>query len=309
MKGLAGVLRRDASAALGVALIVGFALAAVAGPLLTRSDPNHVDLLRRFSSASLAHPLGTDYLGRDELSRLLYGARVSISMALVASVGTTLLGIGLGVLAGVFGKTVDAVIMRAVDALQALPGLVLALAVLGLLGPGLPNLLASIIVAWWAGYARVVRGMALSIRERPFVEAARALGASRSRIVVRHVLPNLLGPTIVLSTVDMGRILLAVAGLSFLGLGVRPPTAEWGAMLSEARDYLDRAPMLLVLPGAAITLLALACNLVGDGLRDALDPRLQRHVAADSAAMASTSLEPARTAHRHPVGATRASPI
>lgn len=276
MKGLAGVLRRDASAALGVALIVGFALAAVAGPLLTRSDPNHVDLLRRLSSASLAHPLGTDYLGRDELSRLLYGARVSISMALVASVGTTLLGIGLGVLAGVFGKTVDAVIMRAVDALQALPGLVLALAVLGLLGPGLPNLLASIIVAWWAGYARVVRGMALSIRERPFVEAARALGASRSRIVVRHVLPNLLGPTIVLSTVDMGRILLAVAGLSFLGLGVRPPTAEWGAMLSEARDYLDRAPMLLVLPGAAITLLALACNLVGDGLRDALDPRMRR---------------------------------
>lgn len=261
--------------------------------MLAHGDPNRVDLLQRFAGPTLRHPLGTDYLGRDELTRLLYGSRLSIGMALVASLGTTVLGLGLGVAAGVYGKVVDSVVMRTVDGLQALPGLILALAVLGLLGPGLQNLLLSIVAAWWAGYARVVRGMALSIRERPFVEAARALGVSRPWIVLRHILPNLLGPTIVLSTVDMGRILLAVAGLSFLGLGVRPPTAEWGAMLSDAKDYLDRAPLLLVLPGAAITLLALGFNLLGDGIRDALDPRLQRHVAGDPAVMTAAAEPPA----------------
>lgn len=255
-----------------------FVAGALAAPWLAPSDPNQVDLNNRFASLTRRHPLGTDYLGRDVLSRMLFGSRLSIATAVAATLGTTVLGLALGLAAGYYGRRVDAVIMRVVDALQALPALILALAVVGFIGPGLQNLLVAIIAVWWTGYARVVRGMALSIRERQFVEAARSVGAGDARIVVRHVLANLIGPTLVLSTVDMGRILLAVAGPSFLGLGVRPPTAEWGAMLAEAKDYLDRAPLLLIYPGTAITLLALAFNLVGDGLRDVLDPRLRRQV-------------------------------
>ena len=163
--------------------------------------------------------------------------------------------------------------MRVADVFLALPTLILALVVVGLLGQGLRNLIITIIFVQWPSYARIVRGMALKLREREFVEAARAVGASRPRLVLRHVLPNLLGPIVVLTTLDMGRVLLAVSGLSFLGFGVRPPTPEWGAMLADARKYLHRAPQLLIWPGLAITLMVLAFNLAGDGLRDMLDPR------------------------------------
>jgi peptide/nickel transport system permease protein len=267
---------RDAGALVGAILLVLFVLAAVAAPWIASGDPNRVDLSHRFASPSRVHPLGTDNLGRDVLARLLYGSRLSIGMALTATIGSTVLGLLLGVLAGIRGGRVDALIMRTVDVLQALPGLLLALAVVGVLGQGLVNLLVAMVLVWWAGYARVVRGMTLSVRERPFVEAARASGITEPRLLVQHILPNLLGPTLVLSTLDMGRTLLAVSGFSFLGLGARPPTPEWGAMLAEAKSYLDRAPLLLIYPGSAITLMVLASNLVGDGLRDALDPRLRR---------------------------------
>lgn len=271
-------LLRDRPATLGAALLFVFALGALAAPWLSPTDPDQTDFSHRFAPASLEHPLGTDQLGRDILSRLLYGSRLSIGMAVAATLGTTVLGIVLGLIAGMYGRHADTLIMRLVDILQALPGFILALAVAGLLGIGLRNLLIAIVIVSWAGYARVVRGMTLSLKERPFVEATRALGSSRMRILLRHILPNLAGPIIVLSTLDMGVTLLAVSGLSFLGLGVQPPTAEWGAMLAEARGYIDRAPLLIFYPGAAITLLALAFNLVGDGLRDAIDPRLRHQV-------------------------------
>ena len=243
-------------------------------PVLAPDDPADVDFVNRFSSPSWRHPLGTDNLGRDVLSRILFGARLSIGMAVAATVGLTVVGLVMGLMAATYGRVAEAVIMRLVDVLLAVPMLILALVVVGLLGQGLRNLVVTIALVNWPNYARVVRGMALSIREREFVDAARAVGASRPRIVVRHIAPNLLGPVVVLSTLDMGRVLLAVSGLSFLGFGIPPPTPEWGAMLSEAKTFLDRAPMLLVWPGLAITLLVLAFNLAGDGLRDLLDPRM-----------------------------------
>jgi peptide/nickel transport system permease protein len=210
---------------------------------------------------------------------MLHGARISLGIAVATTAGTAVLGLGLGLLAATSNRFLGSAVMRVVDIVQALPGLLLALALVGVLGPSLRNLVVAIVAVWWAGYARVVRSVALSVRERPFVEAARALGASEWRILRRHVLPNVLGPTAVLSTLDLGRTLLAVSGLSFLGLGARPPSPEWGAMLAEARHFLDRAPLPLLYPGLAITVFALACNLLGDGLRDALDPRARRSVA------------------------------
>jgi peptide/nickel transport system permease protein len=268
-------MTRDRAALAGAALVGLTALPALLAPLLVHVDPNAVDTLNRLAAPTLQHPLGTDYLGRDELTRLLHGARLSLLLVITASAATSLLGLVLGVASAAYGGAVDQAVMRVVDGLQALPGLVLALAVLGLLGPGEANLLVAIIAAWWTGYARLVRSLALSALGRPYVEAVRSIGARRARILIRHVVPNVIGPAIVLTTLDMGRILLAIAGLSFLGLGPRPPTPEWGSMLAEARPYFDEAPALVLLPGVAISLLALGFNLVGDGLRDLLDPRLR----------------------------------
>ena len=266
-------LVRDRSAVVGVAIIVVVGLATVLAPWLASHDPVATDFSHRFISPTRAHPFGTDNLGRDEFSRILHGARLSLGMAVTASLGITTVGIVLGLVAAMYGRLAETVIMRVADVFLALPTLILALVVVGLLGQGLRNLIITIVVVQWPSYARIVRGMALKIREREFVEAARAVGASRPRIVVRHVLPNLIGPIVVLSTLDMGRVLLAVSGLSFLGFGVSPPTPEWGAMLADAKTFLDRAPQLLIWPGLAITAMVLAFNLAGDGLRDLLDPR------------------------------------
>lgn len=271
-RGLTG----DPTVLIGGGVLVVYLLAALAAPLLAPGDPNAADVAARFSAPSLEHPLGTDQLGRDVAARLLHGARVSLTLAGATTAGTVAVGLTLGLLAATRSRLAGVVVMRVVDIVQALPGLLLALALVGVLGPSLRNLVLAIIAVWWAGYARMVRSVALSVRERDFVEAARALGASEWRILRRHVLPNVLGPTIVLTTLDLGRTLLAVSGLSFLGLGARPPSPEWGAMLSEARSYLDRAPQLLIYPGVAITLFVLASNLLGDGLRDQLDPRSSR---------------------------------
>lgn len=271
-------LLRDRSATLGLALLLVFGLGALAAPWLAPADPSHTDVTNRFASLSLEHPLGTDQLGRDILSRLLYGSRLSIGMAVAATLGITVLGTAFGLIAGMYGRGVDTLIMRIVDILQALPGIILALAIAGILGAGLTNLLLAIVIVSWAGYARVVRGMTLSIREREFVVAAQALGVRKLWVGLRHILPNLVGPIIVLSTLDMGMTLLAISALSFLGLGAQPPTPEWGAMLAEAGNYIAQEPMLILYPGAAITLLVLAFNLLGDGLRDAIDPQLRREV-------------------------------
>lgn len=265
---------RDKAAAAGAVVLVVYCVVALAAPWLAPYDPVELDLDNRFATPSAEHPLGTDNLGRDELSRLVHSARLSLGLALTATAGITILGLVLGVLAGTLGSAVDSMIMRMVDVLQALPALILALVVVGLLGPGIPNLLLTIIGVGWPGYARVVRAMTFGIRENDFVEAARSLGASRLRIVVRHITPNLIGPMIVLSTLGIGRTLLAVSGLSFLGFGANVAVPDWGGMLAEARSYIDSAPRLLAFPGAAITLLVIACNLVGDGVRDLLDVRL-----------------------------------
>lgn len=266
-------LVRDRASLAGLVIIGAFVLAAVFAPVIASHDPNQTDFLNRFAASSRNHPLGTDQLGRDEFARILHGGRLSLGMALSATAGITVIGLVLGLLAAVYGGFVETVIMRLVDILLSVPTLIQALVVVGLLGQGLRNLIITIILVQWPRYARLVRGMALKVRERDFVEAGRAAGSSRRRLVVRHILPNLIGPVVVFSTVDMGSTLLAVSGLSFLGFGVPPPTSEWGAMLSEARFQIERAPHLLLYPGIAITLVVLAFNLAGDGLRDLLDPR------------------------------------
>jgi len=266
-------LLKDRTAMAGLVIIVLVVLAAIAAPLLAKHDPIQTNFSDRFASMSRDHPMGTDNLGRDTFARILFGARLSLGMALSATAGITILGIVLGLVAGMYGRYAETVILRTADVLLALPTLILALVIVGLLGQGLRNLIITLILVGWPRYTRLVRGMTLKIREQEFVEAARAVGASRPRIMFRHVAPNLIGPIVVFSTIDLGSVLLAVSGLSFLGFGVGPPTPEWGAMLSEARSQLDRAPQLLAWPGLAITLMVLAFNLGGDGLRDMLDPR------------------------------------
>ncbi len=266
-------LLRDRSAVVGLVIVVVVTLAALLAPWLARHDPIATNFSNRYAPSSGAHPFGTDNLGRDEFSRIVHGARISLGMAVAATLGITVVGVTLGLIAGMSGRATSTVIMRLADVELALPGLILALVVVGLLGQGLRNLIITIILVQWPTFARIVRGMTLKVREQDFVEAARSAGASRGRIMFRHVLPNLIGPVVVLSTLDMGRVLLAVSGLSFLGFGIGPPTPEWGAMLAEAKTFLDRSPALLIWPGLAITVMVLAFNLAGDGLRDFLDPR------------------------------------
>jgi ABC-type dipeptide/oligopeptide/nickel transport system permease subunit len=268
-------LARDKTALAGLVILVVMFGAALAAPSIAPYDPNDQDVVNRYAPVSGEHLLGTDNLGRDEFSRLLYGARVSLFTALAVGVAILVIGIAVGLVAGFAGGFVDGLLMRIVDVLLAFPSLLLALAITGMMGPGLLHLMAGMTAVWWTDYSRLVRGLVLSVKERPFVESARALGLPGHRVALRHILPNMVGPVVVLGTLQTGRLLLALSALSFLGLGVQPPTAEWGAMLSEGQNYLASAPQLMVYPGAAITIAALGFNLLGDGLRDVLDPTLR----------------------------------
>jgi len=269
-------LLRDGTAVLGLVIVALLASGAVLAPLIAPHDPDQVDVLRKFSSPSAEFPLGTDNLGRDVLSRLLFGGRISIGACLVAGLLVGVIGTAVGLVAGYRGGVVDGIVGRSIDLLLAFPPFLLAMAVLGLVGPGLRNLTLVLVAVEWALYARIVRSAVLVERQKEYVDAARASGASSLRVMARHVLPNIVAPIVVLVTLDMGIILLEISGLSFLGLGVSPPTAEWGAMLSEGRTYLSQAPQMMLFPGLAIFLLVLGFNLVGDGLRDALDPHTRR---------------------------------
>ena len=273
--GLARQLVADRTALVGLVIVAVVVVIALAAPLLAPHDPNAQDVVNRLQPPSSEHLLGTDNLGRDELSRLLYGARVSLFTALAVGTGILLVGMAVGTLSGMAGGLVDGLLMRVIDVLLAFPSLLLALAVAGTLGPGLLHLALAMTTVWWVEYARLVRGLVLAVKEQPFVEAARAVGLSSLRIAVRHVIPNIASPVIVLATLQTARLLLALAALSFLGLGVSPPTAEWGAMLNEGKDFLSEAPELMFWPGLAITITALGLNLLGDGLRDLLDPSLR----------------------------------
>ena len=268
-------LIRDRTALVGLVIVVLVIFVAVAAPLLAPHDPNAQDVVNRLQSPSWAHPLGTDNLGRDELSRIIHGARASVLTTLAVGFAILLIGIVVGLVSGLAGGLLDGLAMRIVDVLLAFPSFLLALAVAGILGPGLLNLAIAMTAVWWVDYARLVRGLVLGVKGLPFVEAARALGVGRTRIALRHVLPNVAAPVIVLATLQTARLLLAIASLSFLGLGVGPPTAEWGSMLNDGKDFLATAPELMLWPGLSITIVALGLNLLGDGLRDVLDPSLR----------------------------------
>jgi peptide/nickel transport system permease protein len=233
------------------------------------------NLKERLLSPNIQHPLGTDNLGRDILSRIIFGARISLKASLVVILIVLALGVPLGLIAGYFGGKVDDIIMRFADMVLAFPSLLLAIAIVASLGPSLMNALIAVSLPWWPWYTRLMRSQVLSIREMQFVESARAIGVSRWRIMFRHILPNCLSPIIVQATLDMGYIILAIAGLGFLGLGTQPPTADWGVMVSDGREFFMIQWWISTFSGGAIFLTVLAFNLVGDGIREALDPKIR----------------------------------
>jgi peptide/nickel transport system permease protein len=272
------VLLRSPLTVAGLVIMLVFSLVALLAPLLAPADPVDQVLGQRLRAPSATHWLGTDQLGRDMLSRLLYGARISLTVGFVV-VGTAgTLGTAVGLAAGYWRGVVEEALMRLTDVFFAFPALILAMAIAGALGPNLNNAMIAIAVVTWPVYARLVRGQVLALREREFVEAARSLGASAPHIIWRHILPNTLGPLLVQASFDMGGAILSAAGLSFIGFGAQPPTPEWGVMISEGRNYITTQPWLSLFPGLAILLTVTAFNLVGDGLRDALDPRLRGQV-------------------------------
>jgi peptide/nickel transport system permease protein len=233
------------------------------------------NLKERLLSPSIKHPLGTDNLGRDILSRIIFGARISLKAALVVIVIVLAIGVPLGLIAGFFGGRVDDIIMRFADMILAFPSLLLAIAIVASLGPSLINALIAVSLPWWPWYTRLMRSQVLSLKEMQFVESARAIGVSRWRIMFRHILPNCLSPIIVQATLDMGYIILAIAGLGFLGLGTQPPAADWGVMVSDGREFFMIQWWISTFSGAAIFSTVLAFNLVGDGIREALDPKIR----------------------------------
>lgn len=258
---------------IGAAIIILAALAAAVGPWLVASDPSMQELPLRLAGPTWAHPLGLDELGRDLLARVLAGARISFVVGLaVVSVSATV-GTILGAIAGYWGGVVDDVISRVIDILLAFPGLLLAIALVAVLGPSLLNVLLALTVIGWVGYARLVRGQVLRARTFEYVQAAVALGASPPRVLWRHVIPSAIPAVVVQATLGMAGAIIGEASLSFLGLGVQPPTPSWGSMLNGGRAHLFDAPHLTLVPGLAIALLVLGFNFVGDGLRDLTDPK------------------------------------
>ncbi len=259
----------------GLIVAVAIALAAL-GPPLSPYDPASQDLPRRLERPSALHPFGLDELGRDILTRVASGARISLLVGLAVVSVSSLAGMFFGSVAGYFGGRIDDGISRVIDVLMAFPGILLAIALVAVLGPSLVNVVIALSLIGWVGYARLVRGQALRAREFEFVQAARALGAGSARIVTRHVLPTALPAVVVQATLGMAGAIIAEASLSFLGLGVQPPTPSWGTMLDAGRSHLFDAPHLTIFPGLAIALLVLGFNFLGDGLRDRIDPKLQR---------------------------------
>ncbi|HEX6989544.1 MAG TPA: ABC transporter permease, partial [Bacillota bacterium] len=267
--------KRNRAAVLGLWILLAFVAAVAAAPLLTTYDPLNQNLDTVLRPPSGEHLLGTDHLGRDILTRILYGGRITLVIGLLAVAVGLAAGVPLGVLSGYYGGRIDLVIQRLTDMLLSFPNILLALALVGVLGVGLQNVIVAVGVSTVPQFIRLVRGSVLTIREQTYVEAARALGAGDRLVLGRHILANALTPIIVQATLSMGVTILVAAGLGFLGLGVEPGTAEWGAMLGEGRNYIFSAHWTVTFPGLAIFLAVLAFNLVGDGLRDALDPRLR----------------------------------
>lgn len=263
---------------LGLIIVLLLIVAAIFAPWLAPypdQGRGASNLKERLRAPSAKHPFGTDNLGRDILSRVIFGAQVSLKAALVVVALVILIGAPLGAIAGYYGRRLDELIMRFADMILAFPSLLLAIAIVAALGPSLTNAMIAISVPWWPWYTRLVRGQVVSLKERQFVEAARAAGASNRRIIFRHIFPNTLSPVIVQATLDMGYVILATSGLGFLGLGTQPPTADWGVMVSAGREYILNQWWISTFPGLAIFVTVLGFNLLGDGIREFLDPKLR----------------------------------
>ena len=269
-------LRQNRLAGAGALFLLAIVLAAVCAPLLTHYAPERQDLLSRLEPPSASHWLGTDEAGRDVLSRLAFGARISLFVALLGTAGGVIAGTLVGLIAGFFGGWTDTLTMRVVDVMYAFPGVLLVILIVSVLGPSLWNLILALTIWGTPTLARIVRASVLGLKSEEYITAARTIGATRVRLMVWHLLPNAMAPIIVYATLGVAGSLLTAAGLGFLGLGVQPPTPEWGAMLSAGREYVLSAPYLVTFPGLLIFLTVLALNFIGDALRDALDPRTQR---------------------------------
>jgi peptide/nickel transport system permease protein len=270
-------LRKEPTAFMGLLLVLFFFAVALLAPYISPFAPNAQDIIgAKLAPPSAKHWLGADILGRDMLSRMIYGARISVfvGLAVVAVAGS--FGTLVGLFAGYRRGWIDEVVMRVTDIFFAFPPLILAMAIAGALGPSLINALIAVVVVLWPVYARLVRGQVLSLREREFIQAAQTVGVQNWRLLLRHLLPNVLAPLLVQASFDMGSAILIIAGLSFIGFGAQPPTPEWGVMISDGRNYITTQWWLTGVPAAGILLLVAAFNLVGDGLRDILDPRLRR---------------------------------
>jgi peptide/nickel transport system permease protein len=290
------LFRKNVLAVLGLVLILAVVAIAFLAPYLSIEHPTYVNINGQiqqrwqfhdlcspqpvdcevFLPPSLAHPFGTDNFGEDWYSEVLYGASLSLEIGLLVVIPAGLIGSLLGLVAGFKGGILEEVVMRITDIFLSIPSLILAIAITAVLGRSIVNVTYALIITWWPWYTRLVRGQVLSIKERQFIESAKSVGASPTRLMLRHVLPNSISPVIVQASMDFGYVILTAAGLGFLGLGAPPGTAEWGVMISEGLTYLFNAPWMSIFPGLAIVLTVLGFNLLGDGLRDILDPRLRR---------------------------------
>lgn len=273
------ILFRNKLSIVGLSIIIALVLIAILAPILAPypeqalGEPN---LKERLQPPSWKHPFGTDHLGRDVLSRVIYGTRTSLIIGFSVVALALLIGVPLGLIAGYFGGKVDLAVMRITDIFLAFPPLLLALLIATTLGRGMVNAILALAISWWPWYTRLARGMAISVKERPYVEAAKAMGIADWKIMLRHILPNSISPVIVQATMDMGSAILEAAALSFLGLGVQPPTPDWGLMVSEGKDYFLNYWWYPVFPGLAIFITVIAFNLLGDAVREVIDPRLRR---------------------------------
>lgn len=265
--------RKSMIASMAILCILVFI--AIASPVLSPYDPNVIDLKNKNLPPSSDHLLGTDYLGRDMLSRIIHGTTTSLAIAAAVVVLSLIIGISLGCTAGYYGGLADEVISRVIDVFLAFPGIIFALAMMGVLGPGLTNLMLSLALVQWSSYARLMRGQVLSIKEQEYVLSTQLLGASNLHIMRKHIIPNAVAPIIVLATIDFGHVILSVAALSFLGLGLPADIPEWGSMLSAGKEFMRTAPYQTIFPGLAITLFVVIFSILGDGMRDILDPHDQ----------------------------------
>jgi peptide/nickel transport system permease protein len=275
MKMMTNRFKKNKRAMVGLWMVSLFIVVAIFAPLIAPYDPIEQNMQIMLEKPSIKHPFGTDEFGRDLLSRIIYGAQISLAIGTIGVLIAVVFGVALGTIAGYFGGWIDHVIMRIMDIFMAFPSFLLALAIVSVLGPGMVNVMIAIGIFSIPNFSRIARSSVISIKNKEFIEATRAMGGTDTRIIIKHLIPNSISPIIVLSTMRIATAIITAAGLSFLGMGAQPPTPEWGAMLSTGREYLRVAPHVSTIPGLAIMFLVLGFNMLGDGLRDALDPKMK----------------------------------